>query len=82
MNSIRGYDSMGKESLPVHARAYRAFPPFSTLRARTYREKVCVFACSAYTCFLKLAAAEESMLTDLRADSRMDGNSIPLTITR
>src|SRR5260370_18253050 len=31
-NSIRGRDAPRNESLPVHARAYRAGPPFSTFQ--------------------------------------------------
>src|SRR5260370_30399359 len=31
-NSLRGRDAPRNESLPVHARAYRAGPPFSTFQ--------------------------------------------------
>src|SRR5712671_2073319 len=31
-NSIRGHDALRNESLPAHARAYRAGPPFSTFQ--------------------------------------------------
>src|SRR5437879_10975327 len=58
-NSIRSHDALRNESLPVHARAYRAFSSFSTLpregqRTSLVPEMLCVFPSSAYTCCLNI----------------------------
>src|SRR2546421_11372613 len=46
-NSIRGHDAPRNESLPVHARAYRAGPPFSTFRPES-SELAALQKCFAY----------------------------------